>query len=800
MALDTNAIDSSTVPPTRHRSILSKLTSRFGNRNRNISEFYVQPDDPWKSYHPGEIVKGAVVLTVVKPVRITHLVVCLHGYAKVFKNTVGPGEHAEESGYLGPGRGRRDGEYLGNGFTSLFEDEVVLCGDGRLKEGIYKFRFELCFPPYSLPSSINFERGTISYMITSTLTRPTTITPSMSCDKRLILIERIDIAPLPAPKARVITLEPISARSKSKPRKKSTSGERAFNGAAGPASLEPSSSQTSEPKPPLSPVPSEQSTSSYLSNSTQSFQIISESNTARDSDTITATTKLLRGGGLPGDVLPLRIMINHTKPIRSPHGIIVTLYRQGRIDMYPAIPIGTPAKGKRPVYEDYYPKSRTGLGGLSFGATRTCSVFRKDMSQIFCPLIVDPNTMTADIKTSIRIPEDCFPTITRVPGAMISFRYYVEVVMDIRGKLAGQDRFLPRLNIMNSSSNSYNYCAAPRGFNPVETSRGGISSTSSCTGNILDTDQVRRDKSVIVCVFEVVVGSKDSGRGQQQHQQQTSSDGSVRQDYPASNIDQHTQPTTPETVREQQQQSQASQIHSTDRPQGSRSLDNGYGAGSEDREPWHARPPDQYVIDPPLAQPEEDIDEKTRLRRAEAMLLPSAPPASDEAGPSNSTLAMASAPALSEHRDLSYFETPTPTYSASVYMHSHPPSAPSPDTITPYSAHESSSALQHPGAYLLSESAAESSSRPNYHQPHSTSIPSDDKQELEKQRLLNERSAPPDSDAPESATGGPSQATAPGSENGDIRHQPLPSAPVLTEDDIIGQPIATGESLPRYQR
>ncbi|EFR00053.1 pH-response regulator protein palF/RIM8 [Nannizzia gypsea CBS 118893] len=791
MALETNAIDSSTVPPTRHRSILSKLTSRFGNRNRNISEFYVQPDDPWKSYHPGEIVKGAVVLTVVKPVRITHLVVCLHGYAKVFKNTVGPGEHSEESGYLGPGRGRRDGEYLGNGFTSLFEDEVVLCGDGRLKEGIYKFRFELCFPPYSLPSSINFERGTISYMITSTLTRPTTITPSISCDKRLILIERIDIAPLPAPKARVITLEPVSARSKSKSRKKSTS-ERGFNGSAGPASLEPSSSQTSEPKPPLSPVPSEQSTSSYLSNSTQSFQIISESNTTRDSSTITATTKLLRGGGLPGDILPLRIMVNHTKPIRSPHGIIVTLYRQGRIDMYPAIPIGTPAKGKRPVYEDYYPKSRTGLGGLSFGATRTCSVFRKDMSQIFCPLIVDPNNMTADIKTSIRIPEDCFPTITRVPGAMISFRYYVEVVMDIRGKLAGQDRFLPRLNIMNSSSNNTNYCAAPRGFNTVETSRGGTSTTSSCTGNILDTDQVRRDKSVIVCVFEVIVGSKDSGRGQQQ-QQKASSDGSVRQDYPTSNTDQPTQPTTPETVREQQQQGQTPQIRFADRSQGGRSLDNGHGAGSESQEPWHARPPDQYVIDPPLAQPEEEVDEKTRLRRAEAMLLPSAPPASDEAGPSNPTLAPASAPALSEHHDLSYFETPTPTYSASVYMHTQP-SAPSPDTITPYAAHEHSSSIQHAGAYpYSSESAAESSTHP-------TSLPSDDKQELEKQRLLNERSAPPGSEAPESAASGPSQASAPASENGDIRHQPLPSAPVLTEDDIIGQPIATGESLPRYQR
>ncbi|KAK2848497.1 hypothetical protein FQN49_005671 [Arthroderma sp. PD_2] len=801
MALDTNAIDSSTTPPARHRSILSKLTSRFGNRNRNISEFYVQPDDPWKSYHPGEVVKGAVVLTVVKPVRITHLVVCLHGYAKVFKNTVGPGEHTEESGYLGPGRGRRDGEYLGNGFTSLFEDEVVLCGDGRLKEGIYKFRFELCFPPYSLPSSINFERGTISYMITSTLTRPTTISPSMSCDKRLILLERIDIAPLPAPKARVISLEPISARSKSKSRKKSTSGERtSSNGAAGPASLDPSSSQTPEPKPPLSPVPSEQSTSSCISNSTQSFQIISESNTPRDSNTITATTKLLRGGGLPGDVLPLRIMLNHTKPIRSPHGIIITLYRQGRIDMYPAIPIGTPAKGKRPVYEDYYPKSRTGLGGLSFGATRTCSVFRKDMTQIFCPLIVDPNTMTADIKTSIRIPEDCFPTITRVPGAMISFRYYIEVVMDIRGKLAGQDRFLPRLNIINSSSNNHNYCATPRGFNVLEASRGATSTTSSCTGNILDTDQVRRDKSVIVCVFEVIVGSKDSGRGQQA----PPSDGSVRQDYPASTVDQPAQQSTPDGVQDQQQQVQTPQIRFADQSQGSQSQgqEDEYGTGSEDQDPWHARPPDQYVINPPqLAppnQPEENVDEKTRLRRAEAMLLPSAPPTSDEPGPSNS--APPSAPALSIPHESSYFEVPTPTYSASVYMHPHPSSAsaPSPDTITPYTAHEPTSATQFPQPYAhTSDNSAESSN--HQHQQHPSHPPSEDKQELEKQRLLNERSAPPGPDVAEPADS--NQGAAAGdSENGDNRQQPLPTAPVLTEEDIIGQPMATGESLPRYQR
>lgn len=154
MAFDRSSVDSST-SPTRSRSLLSKFTNRFGNRNRSITEFHIEPDSPWKTYSPGDIVKGSVILTVTKPIRITHLVVCLHGYAKVFKNAVPPGEEAEDSGYLGPGRGRRGGEYLGNGFASLFEDEIVLCGDGRLKEGVYRFGFELCFPPYQLPSSIH---------------------------------------------------------------------------------------------------------------------------------------------------------------------------------------------------------------------------------------------------------------------------------------------------------------------------------------------------------------------------------------------------------------------------------------------------------------------------------------------------------------------------------------------------------------------------------------------------------------------------------------------------------------------
>lgn len=156
MSVDPLSVQTPSASPlSRNRSILSKFTTHFGNRNRNVSDFYIQPDDPWKTYFPGDAIKGTVVLTVVKPVRITHLVICLHGFVKVFKNAVPPGETPQDLGFLGTGRGRRGGEYLGNGFATLFEDELVLCGDGRLKEGIYKFQFEMEFPPYGLPSSIS---------------------------------------------------------------------------------------------------------------------------------------------------------------------------------------------------------------------------------------------------------------------------------------------------------------------------------------------------------------------------------------------------------------------------------------------------------------------------------------------------------------------------------------------------------------------------------------------------------------------------------------------------------------------
>ncbi|KAL4978697.1 pH-response regulator protein palF/RIM8 [Aspergillus desertorum] len=768
MSVNPFPTQTSTSPLSRNRSsLLSKFRTQLGQRNRAITDFYIEPDDPWRSYFPGDVIKGTVSLTVVRPVRITHLVISLHGIVKVFKNNVPAGETPPDVGSLGPGRGRRGAEYLGNGVATLFEDEVVLCGEGRLKEGIYKFRFEMSFPPYPLPSSISFERGAISYMLTSTLTKPTTMNPTLSCRRRINLLENIDIAGFPAPKARVVTLEPISKRSKPKGKTKAA-------GSDGPdsASLEPSASgaiTVPEHRPPLSPAPSIVSSSSRLSNSSQSFQIVTDPGSAASSGVrnnearsitpsvadgiITAKAEVLRAGVLPGDTLPIKITINHTKQVRSAHGIIITLYRSGRIDLHPAIPMGSTADGKKPVYEDYYPRSRTGLGGLTLGTSRASSTFRKDLSQTFAPLIVDPTTLTADIKTSIRIPEDAFPTITRTPGSMINFRYYVEVVVDLRGKLTSPERFLPRFNLVSSGRN---FSSNGKIVHPADTNGSAI--TANWGDNILDTDQIRREKGVVAVIFEVVIGTQDTQRRKSEARRTSSTADVAEMQQPVVN------PVDGDYTDHDYQDYQGNLAGP--KPDYAPPENAAYGSDQH----WPDYPEqaehEHYLFQTrtlPSPQPDEPMDEKARIRRAELTLLPSQPPCDPEAGPSSAAeAAMPTAPVLPEDDHLNdYHHLPSTGVNNVTGMS---PALMSAESVQTVIAGSSSAPLT--GSSMLGE---------------------EDKQELERRRLMMEASAPDGPDA-----------------HINNRADDGPSAPIFHDDDgdqqLVGGAANGDELLPRYQR
>ena len=744
-------------------------------------------------------------MTIHKPVRVTHLVLCLHGFVKVFKHCNAPGEGiSKEDGYAGTGRGKRGTEYWGNGLASLFEEEIVLCGEGRLGLGVYSFKFDVQLPSDGLPSSIDvsvaspwrrilltfdlqFERGTISYMITSTLTRPTTMNPTSSCDRKIYVVEAVDIAQVRRPKPRTITLEPIPRRIRAQPQSKRSSlevGEADLISTNGNRSMSNRTSSSSTvaravEEPPRSPATSEPGSISAVSDSNRTSHLRSalpsinpgpeklSQPPAPPDLTISATAELQTGGCLPGDVIPVKVMINHTKVIKSVQGIIITLYRIARIDTHPALPIGPTIEGKKPVYEDYYPKSLTGLGGLSLSTAGSCQIFRMDLSQKFAPLIIDPTTLSTVVKTSIRVPEDIFPTISSVPGNIISFHYFVEVVMDIRGKLASQDRFLPIISMTGAST--------PFGYSQSNTLGHGDTrfNNTSIGSDFQDTVQIRREKSVVACIFEVIVGTKDSQRKSLKKTNDGWDD--------STNI-----------------QQRDTSIHD---PRGSydgnQSRDQSFSYSYQDSNEAYEEPtpttsnhnsyPQESVNRPMLIYPsemDEPADEKARIRRAEEQLLPSAPPV-DEDDPSQSEQAEPSAPPLELLQNrYEYDGSSVPAYVGPSATPGHLPPRQSNLTSGPSRQGERRS----DGRLSTSNAANE------------------DKQELERQRLLAAASSPEDGAQDE------------GGENSGLSRTetptPIPSAPVLGEDDeyeyfgdhalpndsSILANHESPESLPRYQK
>lgn len=633
-------------------------------------------------------------------------------------------------------------------------------------------------------------------MITATLTRPTSIAPTSNCERRVEFVEQIDVGRLPPPRPRTIYLEPISKKAKKKrspasvvsdkqnstpadiPGENSSDLEstRVIETSTDGSNVADESSQDAPPNP-RSPVhsdlKSEVSGDSAVSGSTGlssnriepspgslgTIQAGARKKIMPGNKTITTTLELLKGGCLPGDTIPIRVNIQHTKPIRSLHGVIVTLYRQGRVDSAPPVSLFknlSKEEMRRLEKEEYYPKSKTGLGGLSLTSAGSCSVFRKDLSQALSPLFIDPVTNATSITTSVRVPENAFPSIRGVPGEMISFKYRLEILVDLGGKLSS---------------------AIQVGQNArVAAGGGGLSTTTdlpagvaSFDGSLINTDALKREKGVIYDSFEVVVGTTDSSRRGK----------GVRQGPMV-----HTQTHYYDGIN---------YVENGQWPGGWE--EDAYGSGDNFTQvlpPFSGDPVVQYpfwngggfpestlpsvphYIPPPDMPDESGLSEKERIRRAEQRLLPSQPDAppplrrpSDDAGEGSSSMAAPSAPAVSPPINESMAEVPS--------------------------------------APTLDDLSAGSSAAPN-----SSSM--DDKQELERRRLLAEASAPPefpddyDAGIGSSAAAGPSAPSAP--------QEAEPSAPILTEEDEYGHqfsyndvagpsqqaPSAPSEPLPAYQR
>lgn len=690
-----------------------------------------------------------------------------------------------------------------------------------------------------------------------------------SCETKVYLTESIDIAPVLVPKPRIISLEPISRRSRAKtPRKRpttaTTDGTPRTPTATEPPHLGPipENSNREEAVGPRSPSPSDVSYESQLSSgnsgteygirsvhtTTDSYSSHNLSRATLKAKTITATIDVLKGGFLRGDQIPIKVTVNHTKHIRSLKGIIITLYRQARVDMHPALPVAPNSKGDKTKSEEYYPKSRTGLGGLSLSSAGSSHLFRKDLSQSFAPLFVDPRTLTAEVKCAVRVPDEAFPTISNVPGAMISFKYYVEVIVDIQGKLTGLDRMVANAGLVNVPASGAGGAKDDASTNMF----------STWGGNFVDTDQIRREKGVISALFEVIIGTKDSERnGKKKRVEQPQGDGQM----PVHEI-LYTGNHGP---------------HGTDGFDGDyygydengQYYDYGYDAAYYDT-PGYDQNDTGYPSYPPPPGPSgppdqgQGLSEKERLRRAEERLLPSQPPGSE--GPSASSSMgqpgiPASAPVLPEDDEPgppqfstapSSSQAPPPPFRAvSSPLLSRTPTVPPlqrhvtdftedgtrtvtsrssttvqqdrPQTSTPPVTNGNGTHTEQakPLPPIPPQSPSDpSGSAPGYFASSSSHVQAtDDKQELQRRRLEMERSAPPTDHDDDAGPSSLSPSAPPPSSiphiNGMQNLTLAPSAPVLDEDDegLVDamragrsqpQPASTdrrgSEALPQYER
>lgn len=589
--------------------------------------------------------------------------------------------------------------------------------------------------------------------------------PIISHEQRLYLCERIDIASLLPPKPRTITLEPVLKRSRQRGQARRIATD--SQGRTGTPSVSTrtrdSAATASTPNlafdanVPRTPSVSELSIDSRVSSnlgrlsvsgSAYQSQRTSDSLTGTDSTgiekTITATVESLKGGCLRGDSLPVRIAINHTKAIKSMNGVIITLYRLARVDMHPALPLGPTTEGQKKKYEDYYPKSLTGLGGLSLSGAGSSHVFRKDLAQTLVPLIIDPQALKTDINAKVNIPDDAFPTINTVPGSMISFRYYIEVVLDIQGKLGGNEKFFAQRG--GTYGAGLGTPLSLPGFSGIE-----MSSPSGLHGTvILDTAPIRREKSVVTCIFEVVIGTLDSDRKKGRAKAQTPSNEENMVDTS------HVQPTSIDQTPLQHQLDQSGAQHQTQVTPSSQvwRAEPGYGHSSNGYDGYfeydgydgyeNTGYPDYYSYEntghydynsyydahqtaPPPVDDEDTLPEKERLRRAEARLMPSEPPdaaeisALDSAGPS--------APVIPQ--DYPYHHVSGAAIPGTS-VNLHPTTLGETDSERAYLSYDADDRLRGSALVPLSESSQAASG-----------AQIDDKQELQRQQLQHAVSGPP---------------------------------------------------------
>lgn len=357
-------------------------------------EMYIELAEPHRTYGPGDLVRGQVILSLTKPTKTLYASIKFSGQVVIHLNKSRSKEYlfrdylvfrgTTTDGRIQPGAQiTTDGADKDVRIPSRVERKLWQVET--MPAGRHVFEFEFQMPSPSLPSTVDFGRGSIVYTLRCDHQKPRALLGRSrnTARKDISVIDAIDVAQFAEPRRRTVDFDQRGKR-------------------------------------------------------------------REGTGKIEATVDVSRYGYLKGETITPVIRVTHYRPIKNLQGAIVTLCRMSRFDS-----------------PDMAPQT-----------------FRKDLAQNVTPLLVDPQTLEYKVSPRVRIPPDAFPTIRQ--AGPVSFRYYVEVMLDLNSKATV-------------------FQVAPTDAAATYTGDGG--------NVMIETEALRRERGVYRVQFEVIIGTRDSRGG-----------------------------------------------------------------------------------------------------------------------------------------------------------------------------------------------------------------------------------------------------------------------------------------------
>lgn len=459
----------------------SSFTSAFKLDFNAVDEFYVQLDNPHKTWLPGDEVSGQIVLISKRNLANIVITLSLIGFIKI---------NASSHSKLRPIK------------HTLFDHTIKIYGGNDniggtneeftngLNKGEHVFPFIVKLPNKKVFTSIDFGKGSINYSLKASVGNASSFTtdmsnnlptspgelpvgkkkslhnPSYTSEKLINLINPIDVSTLPRPKPkRLILKDPRGNLTKDKKLLRTQSSTSTINtvhtfGTMSSNNLDQNSIN-------------EQSSHTNSTELGQHHDRLTLS-VNKSPSTIKVILDIPQRGYLRGESIPVKLTINHLKKIQDLNGIIITFVRVCRLD-----------NGPDGVVES----------------------FRKDLQQTVLPLYVDPVTLNSEVKTSLRVPPDAFPTITGCP--LVSFQYFIEVLINLSGRSVNVD---PDLVADRHLPDTNNNIQQPQQKNTTSIESFQFNFTSTIQNQkdrstFINTDRFKRSKKFLQLTSEICIGT-----------------------------------------------------------------------------------------------------------------------------------------------------------------------------------------------------------------------------------------------------------------------------------------------------